>query len=83
MADDSDYGNIPSYNPDLEELGKRFIYHPPSEQQTARYKALRAHGLAFAVMLATHCPQSRELSLALTKVEEAVMHACSGIARRE
>lgn len=67
-----------------EELETRFTYHPPKdEEQKKKYENLRhrAHLLAWDIFELV--PESREKSLALTKLEEAVMWANAGIARRE
>lgn len=66
-----------------EELRNRFTYHPPKGDQVARYGKIRDLGLEAAQMLAFACPASRELSVALTKLEEAVMWANAAIARNE
>jgi hypothetical protein len=73
-----------------EEISTRFTYHPPSEAvkrngltQQERYEAIRHQGGELANNLIAFCPDSRELSLALTKLEEAVMWANAAIARRE
>jgi hypothetical protein len=66
--------------PDIE---KRFTYHPPKEGQPAKYEALRAHYKQLAYMILAMCPESRELSLALTKLEESNMWANAAIARNE
>lgn len=65
------------------DLANRFTYHEPQPGQPARYQEIRdyAHGLAALVM--NQCPASRERSLALTKIEEAVMWANAAIARNE
>jgi hypothetical protein len=65
------------------ELLKRFTYHPPHDDQVNRYQDIREHARAFAVLLDRHCPDSREKSLALTALEEAVMWANASIARNE
>ena len=65
------------------EIEKRFTYHPPKGDQPKRYEVLRNEAKEFAEMLDGFCPQSRELSLALTKLEEAVMWANAAIARNE
>lgn len=66
-----------------EELATRFTYHrPESESQVRRYETLRAEALAFAVLIADFTPTSREQSLALTALEEAVFWANAAIARR-
>jgi len=66
-----------------DELMTRFTYHSFTGTQPARYVEIRslAHGLATFMLEA--CPPSRELSLALTNLEEAVMWANAAIARRE
>ena len=64
--------------PDLE---KRFTYHPPKGEQPALYEKIRFNGRNLAEMIDEECPDSREKSLALTKLEEAVMWANAAIAR--
>jgi hypothetical protein len=60
-----------------------FTYHPPKGDQVERYGFIRAAGLNAARTLVEHCPPSRELSLALTHLETAVMMANAAIARSE
>lgn len=60
-----------------------FTYHSPSGDQPMRYELIRNFGKEFANALIVSCPNSRELSLALTKIEEAVMWANASIARNE
>lgn len=64
--------------PDLE---NRFTYHPPKDGQAATYQGLRAIALNFARTIDQQCPDSREKSLALTHLEDAVMWANASIAR--
>ena len=66
-----------------DELTKRFTYHPPKEGQPARYERLRAEAHKLACNFDVECPESREKSLAITKLEEAVMWANAAIARNE
>lgn len=68
---------------DVEELHRRFTYHPPKEGQRERYELIREHGHALATLIGNHCPASRERSLAWTHIEEAVMQANAAIARNE
>lgn len=65
------------------DLEKRFTYHAPKADQHAKYSDIRAaaHDLAFKLMC--QCPRSRELSLALTHLEDSVMWANAAIARNE
>ena len=65
------------------ELEKRFTYHPPKEGQPAKYELLRRQGKALAVLIDTNCPDSREKSTAMTKLEECIMWANAAIARNE
>jgi hypothetical protein len=68
---------------DLDGLDKKFTYHPPHEMQISRYAEIRAEASSFARLILLDCPRSRELSLALTKIEEAVFWANAAIARNE
>jgi len=65
------------------DLENRFTYHAPKEGQPQRYEALRAAGKEFARLIASECPESREQSLAVTHIEEAVFWANAAIARSE
>jgi hypothetical protein len=65
------------------EIDHRFTYHPPIGNQTARYEALRNTARYPAHRINDLCPESREKSLALTHLEEAVMQANAAIARNE
>lgn len=65
------------------DIDTRFTYHAPKEGQPEKYSQIRlmAKGMAHAVNQL--CPDSRETSLALTKLEEAVFWANAAIARNE
>ena len=67
----------------IDEIALRFNYHAPFNDQADRYEMIRARGYNFARLITEICPESRELALALTKLEEAVMWANAAIARRE
>lgn len=58
-----------------------FVYHPPNPGQPELYEQLREQARAFAHFLADTVPPSRELSRALSDLEDCVMHANAGIAR--
>jgi len=60
-----------------------FTYHPPHGKQPERYEYIRQEAKYLATVLIGQCPRSRELSLALTKLEEAVMWGMEAIARNE
>lgn len=66
-----------------EELENRFTYHTPKEGQPERYERIRYKGKMLAAYINENCPESREKSLALTKIDEAVMWANAAIARNE
>lgn len=65
------------------DVEKRFTYHQPFGDQAARYESIRRQFRDLANSLICECPPSRELSLALTKLEEACMWANASIARNE
>jgi len=68
---------------DLSDLKNRFTYHPPVGDQVERYHVIRGKALEFAVLLDNLTPDSREKSLAITHLEEAVFWANAAIARHE
>lgn len=63
------------------QIANNFKYHAPKDGQRERYERVRDNARSFAHLLATNCPESRELSLALTNLEEVVMWANAAIAR--
>lgn len=65
------------------EIDTRFKYHAPKEGQAERYQKLRDKAKELAWLFEGECPESREKSLAMTKLEEAVMWANASISRRE
>ena len=65
------------------DIDNRFTYHAPKGDQAARYEKLRDSAKVLAVFIFENCPDSRERSLALTKLEEAIMWANASIARNE
>jgi hypothetical protein len=67
---------------DIKEIETRFTYHAPKEGQPAIYEEIRERAKLMALALDSLCPESRELSLALTKLEEVVFWANAAIARR-
>ncbi len=68
---------------EINEIVNRFTYHPPKGDQPGRYERLRAEARDLALLFAGSCPKSRELSLALTHLENAVFYANAAIARHE
>lgn len=67
----------------IADIEKRFTYHAPLPGQPERYVMIRDAAKALATLLAASCPPGRELSLALTHLEETVMWANASIARGE
>lgn len=63
-----------------EQIEKSFVYHAPRPDQVPRYEALRSTAKALAEMIHQKVPDGREKSVALTKLEEAIMWANKGIA---
>lgn len=63
------------------DLLTRFMYHAPKGDQSALYEKVRGDAHQLAVDLNSLCPDSRELSLAITKLEEVVFWANAAIAR--
>lgn len=63
------------------DLEKNFTYHAPTEEQKIVYSEIRKIAHVYANYLQDHCPASRELSLALTNLEQVVMWANASIAR--
>ena len=65
------------------QIENNFKYHAPKGNQQERYVALREKAKECALLIDEMCPDSREKSLAMTKLEEAVMWANASIARNE
>lgn len=66
-----------------ERIESDFTYHPPKGDQVERYAMIRAAAKTLAHDIVTITPESREQSLALTNLEQAVMWANAAIARNE
>jgi hypothetical protein len=63
----------------IAKIDQAFTYHPPKPGQPEKYAAIRDKAKEFATLLAMMCPDSRELSLAMTNLEQAVMWANASI----
>lgn len=69
---------------DMARVEKDFKFHPSRcVEQQARHECVRATMLAAARQVLELCPPSRERSLAITKLEEAMLWANAAIARNE
>lgn len=65
------------------DLDNRFAYHPATETTGPLHAEVREECRALAGFLASTIPPGRELSLAITAIEEAMMWANAGIARNQ
>lgn len=66
-----------------EEITNRFTYHAPSDEGIKRHSDLSVSLQCAARIVRDTCPDSRERSLALTKLEEAKFWASAAVARHE
>ncbi len=66
-----------------DQIDKSFTYHPPTPEKAEHYVNIRGQAKDLAYTIANLCPASRERSLALTHLEEAVMWANASIARND
>lgn len=71
----------PSQKPTDDELHNRFVYHPPkTKTRIDKHEEVTAVTLACARRLRDICPGGRNLSLALTAIEDARMRANAALA---
>lgn len=63
------------------QIENNFKYHSPKEGQPEKYTQIREKAKELAYLIDELAPQSREKSLAITKLEESVMWANASIAR--
>lgn len=68
---------------DNETIGRNFSVPNPPSTKFHRINMLHQIARDFALTIQAICPESREKSLALTKLEECVMWANAAIARNE
>lgn len=66
---------------DTTELQSRFSYHTPNPDDIAKFMEIRKHALNVASLINSLCPESREKSLSISRLEEAVFWANASIAR--
>jgi hypothetical protein len=65
------------------QLESMFTYHAPKDDQPERYVMLRDTAKDLAYKIVKNTPPSREQSLAITHLEEAIFYANAAIARGE
>jgi hypothetical protein len=66
-----------------EQINNTFQYHKPFADQPQRYEWIRGQAKELAYVINNSCPESREKSLALTNLQQAVMWANAAIAINE
>lgn len=64
-----------------ETIENNFRYHAPKQGQPEKYEAIRTKAKELAYVIECAAPNSREKSLAMTNLEQAVMWANAAIAR--
>lgn len=67
----------------LDQIENNFTYHPPKADQADRYNRIRYAAKVLALLIVDSTPGSREQSLAMTNLEQAVFWSNAAIARNE
>jgi hypothetical protein len=67
--------------PENIQIENNFSYHSPKEGQPEVYETLRSRAKELAYLIEALVPNSREKSVAMTKLEEAIFWANAGVAR--
>jgi hypothetical protein len=65
------------------DIENTFTYHSPKGNQPERYETIREKAKELAHIIEDNCPDSREKSLALTNLQQAIMWANASIAINE
>ena len=66
-----------------EQIENIFTYHAANADQAERYQRIREWAKELATIINRDCPESREKSLALTNLQQAIMWANASIAINE
>jgi hypothetical protein len=66
-----------------EEIIHNFSYHAPSDTDVTKHEVLRKECQELALLIHNVCPESREKSIAITKLEEVSMWGNAAIARNK
>ena len=66
-----------------EQINKIFTYHSPKQDQIPKYNSMREEARNLAQLIQAVCPESREKSLAITNLQQAIMWANASIALNE
>lgn len=64
-----------------QQVEHNFTYHKPKPEQQPKYAQLRELAKTLGLAIVDLTPESREQSLALTDLENCIMHANAAIAR--
>ncbi len=64
------------------EIEVNFTYHKPDGDKPEKYEKIRSGSKELAYLIQDLCPDCREKSLALTRLEEMVFWANASIARK-
>ena len=57
----------------LREIAARFAHHEMTDEEKTHSNKIREDAMNLADIIDIYCPESREKSLALTKLEECIM----------
>jgi hypothetical protein len=63
------------------QIDDAFTYHNVTPEQAADLQKVREKVMELAQTIVDTCPEARETSTALTKLEEVMFHANAGISR--
>jgi hypothetical protein len=66
-----------------EQIENNFRSHLLTDEKAWKCEELRGSAKRLAYLIERNCPNSREKSLAMTKLEEALMWANTSVARNE
>ena len=66
----------------MDDLKTRFTYHPPTQVTGPQFGGIRSRLLEVAEYIIAHTPNSREQSLSITMLEQAMFWANAAIARK-
>lgn len=66
-----------------DQIDEIFTYHKPFGDQPQKYEELRQKARQLAYLINDTCPESREKSLAITNLQQAIMWANASIAINE
>lgn len=70
------------YDP-YHDIDNWFRYHRPTGNQAARYEGIREAGRQMAISIVAMAPDTRERTVAIRRIREAVMYANAAIACNE